>query len=216
MSRMSVRLAGVVFAVVLAAPWTASAGIIDFIWEMSGPQMGGLPIECDVDFRPREGEQSPGYECRIGEIHVAGERNFRHSELRRLWLSTGGAVYTSTPKDSAIPFRGLKVGMVGYEPMVHFRSLQTRSKKFAIEHGVVGLSHLLIVGKGFKPFDNIGVKFMPLEVRYRWFALAYTMRVFPNGFTAAQFGGPTSTTTDRRSEIVNGFTATILWKPLPY
>ena len=213
-------LAGIVFAIMLAAPRAASAGIIDFIWEMSGPQLWGFPVECDLDLRSREYASSQDYECRIAEWHVSGERRFRTAEQRRIWLAIGGGFYTTFGKDSTMrPFEKFKVGVVNYEPMVHLRSFQTPGTgTFAFEHGVIGMSHFLIVGKGFKRFDNVGLKFMPLQVRYKRVALGYTMRVFPKGFTAAQFGANPATTTHVGREVVNGLVGTIFigsHTPLP-
>lgn len=218
MPRVSISIAGIIFAAMLAAPGSAAAGIIDFIYEMSGPQMWGIPIQCDVDLRSLPAKSADGtprnYQCRFIEKHLGGERLFRTAEDRWLWVSIGGGVYTSTTKDSRPNiFDAWKIGMVAYEPMLHIRSVQspgsTRSR-FAIEHGAIGFSHMLFVGKGFEPFDNIGIKFMPLQVRYRRVSVGYTMRVFPKGFTSPQFGGPPSRST-QGAEVVNGILGTWFW-----
>ena len=219
MPRVRIGIAPIVVAITLTVPGSAAAGIIDFIYEMSGPQMWGIPIQCDLDLRSRpaknEQDGTPrNYQCRFIEKHLGGERLFRTAQDRWLWVSIGGGVYTSTTKDSRpLRFDAWKIGMIAYEPMLHVRSFQSAGStrtRFAVEHGAIGFSHMLFVGKGFDPFDNIGMKFMPLQVRYKRLSVGYTMRVFPRGYTSPQFGGPPTRST-QGAEVVNGILGTWFW-----
>ncbi len=208
MQRMRLGIAVVFFAAILTAPDSAGAGIIDFIHEMSGPTMIGVPIGCDFAI------DSNVHQCRISEKHLSGDYDFRKSETRRLWLSIGGGVYTSWGNNSTMrKFEKGKIWLFAYEPMVHLRSYQTPgTRTVAIEHGVLGLSYFLLKGTDFKRFDNVGLKLIPVEVRYKQFSVGYTMRIFPNGFTAEQFGVPPGTANQHDGrEVVNGVTVGIRW-----
>lgn len=200
MTRTRLCTAGIVFAALLASPGSASAGIIDFIWEMSGPQMAGVPITCDIDVRTGE------YQCRALELHIKGDRNFRRG-MGRLWIAAGGGVYISTGKNTTMREFGFgSVQLVAVEPTLHLRSYESAGRAVAVEHGLAGLSYFVLHGDGFETFDKLGVKTIPIEVRIKRFTAAYTFRLFPEGFTSAEFGVPAgSPNTHTGREIVHGF-----------
>src|SRR4030095_3411404 len=93
----------------------ARAGIIEIIAEMSGPQMIGYFEECrlltdgrwasctrPLPFRPTLSNTSPS---------------------RRFWLSVGGGIYVSTPKDVGGVERGWgDAFMATFEPIFEFQS----------------------------------------------------------------------------------------------
>jgi hypothetical protein len=214
MPRVTRGLAGFVFAVMLLCPRASSAGIIDFIYELSGSQMIGVPIHCFVDLSAsagRDTQDTQDFQCKISEIHISGDRLLRDRPTPRFRLEVGGGVYISTSKDSELKeFDWFKVQLFAYEPMLHFRSFERNST--TITHGVMGLSYFLLTGSGFKRFDNVGMKFAPVEFRRGRFSAAYTFRVFPNPFTAEQFGAPAGTTTETAgTEVVHGFM--VGWRP---
>lgn len=201
MQRMRLRIAVVFFAAIVTAPDSAGAGIIDFIHEMSGPQMVGFPVDCEFDIHFQR------HECRLVDvIHLSGDRDFRIE--RRLWLALTGAAYFSTPKDADLrQFKVGRVRMLAYEPMLNVRSFKSSGGSVVLEHGVIGLSYFFLMGSDFKRFDNLGVKLIPIAFTYKRATFAYTFRVFPNGFTSEQFGvTPPQPTLRRESEVVNGLT----------
>ncbi|MEO5739518.1 MAG: hypothetical protein ABIS29_02870 [Vicinamibacterales bacterium] len=199
MPRLRLGMAAFVLASVLAIPRSADAGIIDFIWEMSGPMMVGGGIACDIEL------QSGNNECRLVGARVSGDLSAR-GERRPLWLTLEGAVYFSTGKDSEMrPFKFGHAQLFAYEPTLNLRSVSHGD--LAIHHGVIGLSYFLLTGKDFKRFDNVGLKLVPIAVTYKRFTVAYNLRVFPNGFTSQQFGvDPRTPTLHQGREVVNGFT----------
>jgi hypothetical protein len=210
MPRVTRGLAGFVFAVMLLCPRAASAGIIDFIYELSGSQMIGVPIHCFVDLSAAAGSDTQDFQCKISEIHLSGDRGLRDRATPRFRLEIGGGVYISTSKDSEMrEFDWGKVQLFAYEPMLHFRSFERGST--TITHGVMGLSYFFITGSDFSRFDNVGMKFAPVEFRRGRFSIAYTFRVFPNPFTAEQFGAPPPATPETGTEVVHGFT--VGWRP---
>jgi len=202
MPRLTCGIAGIALAFTLVCPRPANAGLIDFIWEMSGPQMVGVPISCDFELTAPSRDQSD-YECRVSEVSISGDRALR-DRRSRFWLEVGGGVYISTGKNSEMREFGFgRVQLFAYEPMLHIRTLNRDSVK--LTHGVMGLSYFLITGSDFKRFDNVGLKIVPVELTYKGFGIGYTLRVFPNGFTSEQFGVPSGTTTHQGREVVHGF-----------
>ena len=199
MSRVTLGIAGVVCAVALMCPRPASAGIIDFIWEMSGPQMAGIPIVCDIDVRTGE------YQCRASELHLKGNRDFRRGK-GQLWIGAGGGVYISTGKNTTMREFGFAcVQLVAVEPTVNYRWHESPGRVVAIESGA-GPSYFVLHGDGFETFGKFGIKTVPFEVRYKRFTAGYTYRLFPNGFTSAEFGVPAgSPNTHNGREHVHGF-----------
>lgn len=200
MPRASMGLAGFLLAAVLAFPHSAGAGVIEFILEMSGPQMIGAGIACDFEI------QSGNNECRLAGARVSGELSGRGTR-GRVWLTLEGAVYLSTGKDSEMrPFRVGRAQMFSYEPTLNLRSIDKNN--IAIHHGVVGLSYVFLTGSDFKRFDNVGMKLVPIAFTFgNHFTVAYNLRVFPNGFTSVQFGAEPGTATPHRGrEVVNGLT----------
>jgi hypothetical protein len=220
--RRRISLAGIVLAAVLASPQLASASIIDFIWEMSGPQMIGVPIYCDIDLRTDEKE------CRIGGIRLPSpklttvEKAAREREdyrafraTRTFWLSMQGGVFASTTKDSDMSeFEAWKVQMLSWEPMLGYRSFSSASERFVIDHGLAGVSYFILFGSDFKRFHNVGFKFTPIGVTYRWVNVSYNVRLFPSGFTSEQFNVDGSSTTHRGREILTGFSVGFLFPPV--
>lgn len=200
MQRMRLGIAVVFFAALVAAPNPAGAGLIDFIHEMSGPQMIGFPVDCEFDIQVQR------HECRLVDvIHLSGDRGFRVE--RRLWLALTGAAYFSTGKDADLrQFKLGRVRMLAYEPTVNVRSFKSTGGSVVLEHGVLGLSYFYLMGSDFRRFDNLGVKLVPIAFTYKRATFAYTFRVFPNGFTSEQFGVTAPTPTLRESEVVNGLT----------
>ncbi len=201
MSRPRLAPAVIVFLASLAAPGVANAGIIDFIWEMSGPQMIGVQANCEFDLR------QGGHQCRlVDKIHLSGDRNFRiNTDRSRVWLTLTGAAYFSTTKDSDTnEFGWWTVKMLAYEPTLDVRSYN--GTKLKLDHGVMGLSYVFLIGSKFKNFDNVGVKLVPVTATIGNVTVAYNFRIFPNGFTSEQFGGDPEPVAGRRSELVHGIT----------
>ena len=202
MPRVRMAMAGFVLAAVFGLPQSASASIIDFIWEMSGPQMIGFNAQCEFDVHNQR------YECFALDAHIAGERNVRSE--RRLWLTLTGGVYFATGKDSEMrPFSFGKVQMFSYEPTLDVRSFSRGNVK--IDHGVIGLSYFFLTGSDFKNFDNVGMKLVPISVTINRLTISYTVRIFPNGFTTEQFGGDPAATTHEGREVVTGLAIGYRW-----
>jgi hypothetical protein len=80
-----------------------------------------------------------------------------------------------------------------------------------------GWSRFFVYGTDFPRFQNDGIKLVPFAYQQKWFSFVYNLRIFPDAFTAAQFGAPPSTTvTHQGREFVQGITVRILWGELPW
>ncbi len=222
MRRLRLGTTGFAVALLLMVPRAASAGmgeIIDIIVGLTGPQMVGIPMACEVNLDDRERETA----CYLAGIRIPWPGPGEDDEFwrsRGYWVSFGGGVYTSTGKNSDMrTFEGYDVWMLALEPTVNYRSFKNESQNFVVEHGV-GPSLFFVFGNGidgkdFEAFAKGGIKVRPLALTWRnlngWLDLgvAYNLRIFPKPFTAQEFGGDPATNKHEGREYANGFTVTI-------
>jgi len=189
-----------------AFPREGSAHFMDFIWEMSGPRMIGVVVGCDYDL------QRKTTECRaLGK--VLGRRGADSPERPKIWLVLDAAAYTSTGRDSgSFQFDWFETYMLAFEPMLTVRSYGDGGEGFSLHHGLIGVSYDFLFGSNFSRFDKVGLKFQPIGFTFRGFKLSYNLRVYPNGFTADEFGfGPRLHDLSRPHETVHGFSLGYRW-----
>jgi hypothetical protein len=193
MKRRSAVLGVLLFAL-LALPRSSDAGILEFIWELSGPQLigyghscilplGGKPVRCQLDVKRDSDGQDP-----------------------RASLALQGAVFFSTGRDSkTVEYDWFDVGMVAFEPTVMVASKVPSGRGgVRVSHGS-GITYNLFFGKHFDSFDKFGILIVPVEVTFRNVALAAKIRIYPNGFTDDEFGvGRRIEGGDRPAEAVYG------------
>jgi hypothetical protein len=165
----------------LATPRESSAGLGEWIWEMSGPSMVGVLIECRASIADEI----------VDSCTVAGAPVRKRRVDRKFWLALGGGLYGSTGKNAdGTDYRGGKVWMLAFDPMLEVQSV---NKKVGVYHGVIGMSYNLMFGSGFSSFTNAGFKLRPLGILiplpegYK-LDVAYNLRLYPNGFSADAFG----------------------------
>jgi hypothetical protein len=192
-SRSHLRTFGIALLALLAFPRAGSADLIDFIWEMSGPQMIGVGLlHCEYDL------QDSGHRC-----HLSGYEGQRHGVWR---LELDAYAYGSTGKSSGTrDFQWFRTGMVAVEPMLEVRSCCTDEGSFSVHHGV-GLAYNFLYGRHFSRFNNVGIKITPIGITFKKFSAAYNVRVYPHGFTPDEFGfGPRLSDLSRPHETLHGF-----------
>lgn len=217
MRRLTLATAGITLAIMLAAPRAATAGmgeVIDGIIGLTGPQMIGVPIACEVNIPNKETACYVVGKTVRRAWNTGGFQTFWRSQ--RLFVSIGGGVYGSTGKNSEMrEFEGGRVRMLAFEPMVVYRWFPRTESSFSIEHGA-GASALYLFGD-FPSFGKGGIKIRPIGGVWRdikgteWdFGLTYNLRFFPDAFTAAEFGKPGPPTHGGR-EFAHGFSVT-LWR----
>ena len=219
MRRLKMGTAGVMLAIMLAVPRAADAGgmgdVIDVIIGLTGPQMVGAPFACELDLAATKqtacyfvGFRYPLPVPPSADITVRSlDDTFWRS--RDFWLSLGGGVYGSTPKDSKMrQFEIARIWMLAFEPMVNYRLFKNERENFVVELGA-GPSVLSLFGEGFDAFAKGGIKVTPSITRRNVsggrliLSVGYTFRFFPNAFTSEDFGGTTPTHSGR--EVAHGF-----------
>ena len=194
-------LSALVAGIVLVGAQNASAGIIDIIFEMSGPQMIGKGARCRVS--------AMGGVTRCDLFGIPrGTSDPDIMTDKRWWVNLEGAFYTSTGKNEGnTDYEAFRTFMLSFEPLVEVASKNYGTVR--VFHGIGLASHFLF-GPDFDSFTNAGYKLRPIavEIGNRW-ELALNVRLYPNGFGADQFGFGPSPPGDRPFEHTWGFTVGI-------
>jgi hypothetical protein len=179
-------------------------GIIDLIWEMSGPQLVGYLLQCRIalDGTPES--------CNVVGKKVSGQGA---RTTTRIWLSLEGGPYLSTGRNAEgvtgpNNYEAWKVAMLAFDPMLEFESVRT-PRGLSLYHGLVGGSVNLLFGSGFDAFTNAALKVKPIGVAIpigdHWrFTVEGVLRFYPTGFSADQFGKTPATLQLNRPEVVKG------------
>lgn len=197
-------LAGLAILTLLGTPRQADAGLVDWIWEMSGPRMIGVAIDCRISNRDNP-------ECYLFKPLLTGP-----PETPRSWLSLEGGLYWSINKDqpdSDEDYGWGDVWMIAFDPIAHVQ-LTPRDRQWKLYHGA-GASYNFLFGNNFSSFNKLALKIRPAAFEYRatrftW-GVAYNMRFYADEFRAEDFGiGPaTDDTEDRPNELVQGLSFVI-------
>jgi hypothetical protein len=173
-----------VFAFMLVGPRVAEAGIGEFIWEMSGPQMIGGGLQCKFNL---QGEVEQCY------VTVPITTSLRDApQKRRFRISLDGGIYVSTGKNAGgVDYEAWKTWMLAFDPMIEFVTKDNRTDTLRDRrewyHGIMGVSYNVLFGD-FRRFANVGLKLRPIGYRRGRFNYEFDVRIYPNGFTADQFG----------------------------
>jgi hypothetical protein len=169
---------------------------MDMIYEMSGPQMWGLGLECELSF--------PGGRCRGFQkaISITGDRDVDND----VWLALDARGYFSTGKDQdTVKFGWFDTWMAGVDPMVAFGGYDVPVLG-RVHHGIGGSFNWLM--GNFAPFGN-----QALKVRFFRFEFpgplefTYDLRLYGNGFEGDPLR-PDHLRKIEASERVHAFTLT--------
>ena len=115
-SRNSYVMSLLVAGLVVGGPAVADAGLLDIIWDMSGPQMIGKGARCRV---PVTGGDT---RCDIFSIRRGGDALDTITD-RDWWVNLEGAVYTSTGKNEGnTDYEAFRTFMLSFEPLVEVAS----------------------------------------------------------------------------------------------
>jgi hypothetical protein len=178
-------------------------GIIDLIWEMSGPQLVGYLSQCRIAL-----DGTPEF-CNVFGKKVSGQGA---RSTTRIWLSLEGGPYLSTGKNAegvtGSNYEAWKVAMLAFDPVLEFESVR-KTNGFSLYHGLAGVSVNLLFGSGFDAFTNGALKVKPIgaaiPIGDHWrFTIEGTLRFYPSGFSADQFGKTPATLQLNRPEVVKG------------
>lgn len=174
----------VFFLGTLATPRAAHAGLVDIIWEMSGPQMLGAGVECEWELTATNAEW-----CYVNAMNVAGNGQRRPDR----WFGSftqGLRLYFSTGKNAEaggqeFDFRAFRTWMLELDPMLHAGREFANGVRVYTGAGA-SLNRFFVVDA--RDFNNYAFKLRPLAVEYRRgrraIGAGYTLRLYPNGFDA--------------------------------
>jgi len=216
MSRSHPGTAGIVFIALLAFPRASSAGLMDYIHEMSGPKMVGLRmVECEVYLT------GGGRGCDdIVELINRLRKKERGPEpmgfpVWQVRLVVDPTVYWSLPHTSSEgDHYGAGIYMVAAEPIFEFSAGNLEKASFYYGGGfsVAGL-----FGSGLSPFAKGGFKVRPFGVRINNigpklldYEFEFNARFFPDKFSREDFGfEPRVGRANRPREWVVGVSGTV-------
>jgi hypothetical protein len=203
-------------------PATGHAAILDWIYELSGPQLHGFVIlHCEFSRAPRvddpedpfaPGKDKPRTDVELARLNrkVPCPNPFLISiPVRKWWWAVDSTVYLSGWKNSGVnEFSGLKVAMVAFDltggrkSKVWTRRGEGREEErvYAFLHHSGGLTGNLLYGENFGYLNKGGFKIQPLSLVFKvgnWaWDIAPTFRIYPDKYTAADFGFPSSPSPD--------------------
>ena len=101
-----------VFALMLLGPRVAEAGIGEFIWEMSGPQMVGGGVQCKFHL-------TGGLDICYVSFPLPAPLIAADAPKPRFRVSLDGGVYVSTGKNAGgVDYEAWKTWMLAFDPMI--------------------------------------------------------------------------------------------------
>ena len=176
------------------------AGVLDYIWDTSGPQFIGKVFRCRHELKFEGGQKCDPL---FGRPVTAPDAP--------AWLTIEPAVYVSLWKNSKpdtltdIEFRLFRAAAFGFDPMLEIRSARVKSwGGFTMYHGV-GATALVIAGENIARTGNLGYKVRLLGMEWNnGGSVAFNLRLFPDGFGADEFGRTPPVPGDRPFEASIG------------
>ena len=217
MSRKKLGTMGILLSL-LAIPSAAHGSIIDIIFGMSGPQMIGVVLHCELDLEHKSADpdKKDVLECR--GIDYLFYKQLKPRPVRRVWLSLDAAYYFSTGKNSdGNVYSKFNDHMVAFEPILEVRSYTSGENNFMLHHGLMGVTYDLLWGENsqgqdYDTFDNVGLKFRPIGVTInKKYNASFTLRYYPRRFTSEDFGIINPAQDKTAGEFVYGVTVGWLW-----
>jgi hypothetical protein len=217
MLRRRLAMCCAVMLATLIFPAHARAGLIDIIWEMTGPQMIGVSIRCRMSFRSGQNEK-----CVITlPVAQPGELALDPGP-EKLWFALEGGAFVSTGKNSGdIDYKFGRIGMFAFEPMLEFRyagdigAAYSKKDGFGAVYGGVGpLINSFIVRGSTVAFAKYGVKLRPIAMVYSGWVLEYNVRLYTDKVTPDQFGFGPPMKYDRPHEFIHSIGVSIPWTRL--
>lgn len=207
-----VVLVGVLTCAGLLQARTTEAGLADFIWGLSGPQLIGLGFGCRWEF----GTPPKREVCEVGGS--APVKFSANAEETKHFFSIGGMVFRSTGRDSENQTERYSPGdvyMIAFEPSVSVRKRYPGVHN--IYHGVGPTINYLFGHRRDYPdvngdpqkFDGFwkgGVKVTMAEkvLAKQHLAVGVNVRLYPRGFTDDEFRPGGRLTIKRPFEAVWG------------
>ena len=194
---------GALAVALFGAPRPSHAGLLEIIWEMSGPQMIGLSYACMYGTVSRSLEQ-----CRLGRFIT---KTTPVSKGIGPYFVLGGGLFGSTGKDSSTQnYDWGEIWMLALEPGVALRSYDKADVQV---HHAAGISYELLFGDDIRRFDKFAFTITPIDVAYKRIAVGVKLRLYPHGFSDDEFKPGPLITRDRPFETTVGFTFSVIVGP---
>jgi hypothetical protein len=201
--------AGFFVMALLGMPRPGEAGLIEFIWKMSGPQFLGLGAGCTFDTKLVR------QNCKLGTaaFKLQQERdrrrfaNLREQTFRGPFIFVGGELQFSTGLNDA-DGTDYKVGQIwrgALTPALSFWAFDVKQTPIYVGAGV---SWDLLFGKDFSAFDKFAITVTPAEAllgRSKKHSVALKLRIYPNAYTSDEFGFGPRRDYNRPTEVAFGF-----------
>jgi hypothetical protein len=202
-----IACAGIFVFALVGLPHVAHAGLIEFIWKMSGPQFIGAGFGCTYD------RNFVRQDCRLGTAAFAIERQRAQDQIARgSYLFLGSELQFSTGLNDAdgSDYRVGQIWRAAVTPGVSYRAFQARDVPIYIG---AGLSWDVLFGKDFSAFDKFAISVTPAEAIFRQkHALAFKLRIYPNAYTSDEFGFGPRQDYNRPMEVAWGFSYSYLFR----
>lgn len=198
-----IAVAGSLLIALLGAPRASEAGLIEIIWEMSGPQMIGFGYTCMYSIPTGTRQQ-----CSISRRLI---EQYRETATKKgPFLVVGGSIMGSTGVNSSTEdYRWGEIWRVAFEPGVVVRSYDVGAGAVQVHHGV-GVSFERLFGRDIRPFDKFGITVTPVDVAFRRVGFGIKLRMYPDGFTDDEFKPGRRVSKDRPFETTIGFTFNLI------
>jgi len=173
MTRRAIRMIGLLVAMLVTLPRASDAGILEVIWEMSGPRMLGVGAYCRFSVHGDVASCAPG----------KSEGPLIEQRKRYLpWFAVEGTFYFSVPHNG---FDWGDAYMLAVEPEVEW-AWPLRTDKFLVFSGV-GYTYNGLFGPQFFAFDNSGVKIKPIAFQRKGWGVEYNIRTYADEFSRDLF-----------------------------
>lgn len=207
---------GVLLVALLAVPRPSEAGLIEFIWELSGPQMIGGGFGCTFDTSGKRRD------CRLAS--AASIVSETEPEDNGPFFFIGGEHTFSTGKNARHPetrevinYRFFRIHRLAVTPGVSFRNKWLLLGSARVYHAAA-VSGELFLGADFSRFTKLGFALTPVEVIFDEtgssavkLGAALKLRYYPHGFTPDEFGFGSRLDFDRPAEWSIGGAMSLVW-----
>jgi hypothetical protein len=212
-----IAVVGTLLVALLGAPRPSEAGLLDIIWEMSGPQMLGFAYGCLYSLNNHKLEQ-----CRVGENPTKTGKP-APEKPKNPFLGFSAGIYGSTGLDSSTqPYEWFEIGMFEVATGLSFKSYETggpNNDDVRVYHGF-GVAYERFFGRGIdgfnngaiQPFNKWAITVTPVDVTLNRVAFGIKMRLYPEGFSDDEFKAGLPPADFRPFEATVGFTFSYIFK----
>jgi hypothetical protein len=198
-----IAVVGSLLIALVSIPRPSEAGLLELIWEMSGPRMLGFGYGCMYSPRTQTWVQ-----CRSNPLLQA--RNT--ATEKGPFFVLGGSILASTGRDSDTQsYDWGEIWMVALQPGVAVRSYENATKTVQVHHAV-GVEYDVLFGRDIRRFDKFAMTVTLVDVSYKKVTAGLKYRLYPNGFTDDEFKPGPRESMDRPFEAVLGFTFGVIFK----